>query len=59
MGFCNSVPYVQRQIDLLLKDFADFCRVYLEDIVVVSDTFDLHIKNPTLVLEVLENNRSP
>ena len=59
IGFCNSVSYVQRQMDLLLKDFADFCRVYLDDIVVASDTFDLHIKHLTLVLEVLENTRSP
>ena len=53
IGFCNSIPYVQRQMDLLLKDFADFCRAYLDDIVVALDTFDLHIKHLTLVLEVL------
>lgn len=31
MGFCNSVPYVQRQMDLLLKEFVEFCRAYLEN----------------------------
>ncbi|KAJ5399511.1 hypothetical protein N7465_010000 [Penicillium sp. CMV-2018d] len=36
MGFCNSVPYVQRQMDLLLKDLADFCRAYCDDIVVAG-----------------------
>lgn len=49
MGFCNSVPYVQRQMDLLLKDVADVCRAYLDDIVVASDTFELHIKHLVLV----------
>lgn len=56
MGFCNSVPYVQRQMDLLLKEFVEFCRAYLDDIVAASDTFDLHIEHLTLVLEVLEKH---
>ncbi|OQD72349.1 hypothetical protein PENPOL_c001G01859 [Penicillium polonicum] len=43
-------------MDLLLKDFAGFCRAYLDDIVVASDTFHLHIKHLTLVLEVLEKH---
>lgn len=51
MGFCNSVPYVQRQMDLLLKEFIEFCRAYLDDIVVASDSFELHITHLTLVLE--------
>jgi hypothetical protein len=54
VGFCNSIPYVQRQLDLLLKDFADFCRAYLDDIVVASDTFELHIQHLTLELAILE-----
>ena len=28
MGFC-TVPYVQRQMDLLFKEFIEFCRAYL------------------------------
>lgn len=56
MGFCNSVPYVQRQMDLLLKEFVDFCRAYLDDIVVASDTFKSHIEHLSLVLQVLERH---
>lgn len=56
MGFCNSVPYVQRQMDLLLKEFIEFCRAYLDDIVVASDTFDDHLRYLTLILDVLEKH---
>lgn len=40
MGFCNSVPYAQRQMDLLLKEFAEFYRAYLDDIILGADTFE-------------------
>ncbi|KAF9250467.1 hypothetical protein DTO013E5_5507 [Penicillium roqueforti] len=56
MGFCNSVPYVQRQMDLLLKEFVEFCRAYLDDLVTASDTFDEHVEHLTLVLDVLEKH---
>jgi dUTPase len=56
MGFCNSVPYVQRQMDLLLKDLIDFCRAYLDDLVVASATFDEHLHHLGMVLDVLERH---
>ena len=43
MGYCNSVAYVQRQIDLILKDFFKWCRTYLDDIVVRSNSLQEHI----------------
>ena len=36
MGFINSVPRVQRQMDIQLKEFTEFCKVYIDDIVVAS-----------------------
>ncbi|KAJ5427282.1 hypothetical protein N7465_002352 [Penicillium sp. CMV-2018d] len=45
MGYCNSVAYVQRQIDLILKDFYKWCRPYLDDIVVCSTSLSEYISH--------------
>ena len=34
MGFKNSVSYVQRQIDRVLRPFRDFSRAYIDDTVI-------------------------
>ena len=39
----NSVPYVQRLMDVQLKDLAIFCRVYIDDIVIALETFQQHL----------------
>ncbi len=56
MGFCNSVPYVQRQMDLLLKAFIAFCRAYVDDLVVASSTFDEHLEHLESVLQTLQDH---
>lgn len=38
MGYIISVPCVQRQMELQLKDLAAFCKVYIDDIVIASET---------------------
>ncbi|KAJ5617240.1 hypothetical protein N7537_002354 [Penicillium hordei] len=43
-------------IDLLLKEFIEFYRTYLNDIIVVSNTFKLYIKYLTLILNVLKKH---
>ncbi|KAJ6126071.1 hypothetical protein N7471_010564 [Penicillium samsonianum] len=45
MGYCNSVAYVQREMDLILKNFFQWCRTYLDAIVVCSTTFDDHLSH--------------
>ena len=40
MGFRNSSAYVQRQIDALLREFRDFARIYVDDIVIFSYTLE-------------------
>ncbi|KAJ5962231.1 hypothetical protein N7501_007172 [Penicillium viridicatum] len=40
----KSVLYIQRQIDLLLKEFADFCKAYLNDIVLEKYVISLEPK---------------
>ncbi|KAK4865001.1 hypothetical protein LT330_001624 [Penicillium expansum] len=55
MGYCNSVAYVQRQMDLILKDFFDWCRTYLDDIVVCSRTLAEYILHLRHLLQRLQD----
>lgn len=45
MGYKNSPPYVQRQIDNMLREFRDFVRAYIDDIVVFSRTLEKHVNH--------------
>lgn len=49
MGFKNCPPYVQRQMDRILRDFRAFCRTYIDDIVIFSVTLEDHIKHLSAV----------
>ena len=49
----NSVPYVQRQMDMQLKEFAEFCKVYIDDIVVASVSFEEHLLHLDLLFSTL------
>ena len=54
MGYCNSVPYVQRLIDHILRDFRDFCRVYVDDILIASKDATAHETHLRLVFGRLQ-----
>ena len=43
MNFKNSSFYVQKKIDAIFRDFRDFARIYVDDIVVFCNTFEKHI----------------
>ena len=43
MSFKNSSLYIQRKIDSILREFREFCRVYIDDIVVFSRTLKEHL----------------
>lgn len=43
MGFINSVAYVQRQLENLLREFRHFLRVYVDDIILFSDILEDHL----------------
>ena len=45
MGFKNSPAYVQRQTDLMLKDFRGFARTYIDDIVFFSMSLNEHVEH--------------
>lgn len=53
MGNVNSVAYVQCQIDNILREFRPWCRAYVDDIVVVSDTIQQHVERLDRVLATL------
>jgi hypothetical protein len=55
MGYVNSVAFVQRQMDLTLHEFADFCRCYIDDIVIASATFDEHLSHLDQVFSRLQS----
>jgi len=42
MGYCNSVQFVQRQLDIILRNCRLFTRAYIDDIVIWSLTLEDH-----------------
>jgi hypothetical protein len=44
IGYCNIPVYTQCQIDIELDKFRDFCRVYIDDIVIASKTLEEYEK---------------
>jgi uncharacterized membrane protein len=43
IGFRNSLLYIQRFIDRLLKDYYEFYYIFIDDIVIFSNTYEKHI----------------
>ena len=52
MKFRNNSTYVQRQIDIILRDFRDFVRVYVNDIVMFNKTLEKHIEHLIKIFEL-------
>lgn len=57
MGFTNSVQYVQRQIDKILRPFRKFARAYIDDIVIYSETLEEQLKHLAQVFAKLRRMR--
>ena len=45
MGYRNSPPYVQRQMDRILRPIKEFAKGYIDDVVIFSKTLDDHIEH--------------
>src|SRR5436190_14254427 len=45
MRFINFIIYVQQQLDNKFRNFYRFCRVYIDDIIIVSTTLEKHMKH--------------
>lgn len=52
MGYKNSPPYAQRQIDNILRPFRTFARAYVDDIVVFSRTLQDHEEHLRRILQL-------
>lgn len=57
MGYKNSVSYVQRQIDRILRPFRHFARAYIDDVVVFSKTLEEHVAHLREIFEILRHMR--
>ena len=54
MNFRNSSIYVQRQTDRLLRDYRDFIKTYVNDIVMFNKTLNEHLKHLIKVFNLFE-----
>ena len=53
MGFQNSPPYVQRQIDQILQSHREYARAYIDDIIIFSKMLEEHLKHLNDVFQLL------
>ena len=53
MKFKNSLAYVQRQIDLMLKDLRDFVKTFIDDIIIFSRIRKSHLNHLKIVFNRL------
>ena len=57
MGLTNAPATFQRIMDLILGDLSAFCMVYLDDVIIFSETEDEHPEHISIVLQrLLESN---
>ena len=55
MSFKESSTYVQRQIDVILRNHRDYSRVFIDDIVVYSQTLEDHVKHFHVIFDLLNS----
>ena len=53
-GLCNAPATFQRMMNRILAPFARFCVVYLDDILIFSESAEQHQKHLSMVLEALK-----
>ena len=54
MNFKSSLLYVQRIINKELKSFKNFVKVYIDDLIIFSKNFELHIKHFRKLFQLLK-----
>ena len=55
MGFKNSPPYIQRQMDRILQEFKNFTRAFIDDIVIFSKSLEQHLDNLQAVFYLFDS----
>ena len=53
MGYRNSPVYVQRIIDGIIRPHREYCRAYVDDLVIFSKSLDEHLKHLRLIFQEL------
>jgi hypothetical protein len=48
----NSMIYVQRQMNILLNDFRKFVKIYIDDIICRSKTFQEHLNHLRILFRI-------
>ena len=56
MSFRNSLSYVQRQIDKILRSFRNFAKIYINDVMIFSKTKKKHLKHLRQIFEIFKHN---
>ncbi len=51
----NFVVYVQRQMNILLKNLKDFVRTYIDDIICRSKTFEKHLRHLRILFRIFQS----
>ena len=57
MGYKNSPPYVQRQIDHILHPYRHFVRAYMDDIIIYGKTLQEHLQQLHDIFAVFQRLR--
>jgi len=57
MGFKDSVFYVQNKINKFLRFYREFCKCYIDNIVVFSRSFEEHLHHLNVVFELFSQVR--
>lgn len=52
--FKNISSYVQREIDNILREFKEFCRVYIDDIIIFNKILKKHIEHFHKIFELFD-----
>ena len=53
MGLTNAPATFQRIMDLILGDLHAFCMVYLDDVIIFSETEEQHFEHIAIILQRL------
>ena len=57
MGYKGSPPYVQRQIDKILRSIREFAKAYVDDIIVFSKTLSQHLEHLRIIFSLFRERR--
>ncbi len=56
-GLKNSPPVHQRRVNAALRKFlGEFCHIYLDDIIIWSETLEDHVKHVRLIMDTLQKH---